>query len=158
MQEIDIAIDRGREEQVRDLVGEQAVDLLGHGAVEGAQSGFDMRHGDQQLGANQGRGDGGVDVAVDKYQIGIFGQSRLLEAHHDLSRLPGVRAGADFEIDVGLGQGELLEKYLGHVGVVVLAGVHQHLTDIHFLSKHLHHRRYFHKIWSGTDDVENFHN
>ena len=37
---IGVAIGRGREEQVGKLVGDQPVDLLGHGAVERAQPGF----------------------------------------------------------------------------------------------------------------------
>ena len=34
-----------------------------------------------------------------------------------------VRARADAEEDVGLGQAELVEEDVGHLGVVVLAGV-----------------------------------
>ena len=42
--QIVVGVARGREQQVGDLVGEQAVDFLRHGAVAGAQSGFDVGH------------------------------------------------------------------------------------------------------------------
>ena len=53
-------------------------------------------------------------------------QQHLLDADERAGGLLGVRTGADAEEDVGRGQAELLEEHSGHVGVVVLPGVHEH--------------------------------
>jgi hypothetical protein len=45
-QQIPIAVYGSSEKQVGDLVGDQAVNFLRHGAIKRAQSGFNMFHGD----------------------------------------------------------------------------------------------------------------
>ena len=43
----------GRIEHVRNLIGENAIDLFRHAAVEASQPGFDMNDGHQSLAGNQ---------------------------------------------------------------------------------------------------------
>jgi hypothetical protein len=76
-----------REQQVRELVGEQAVELFGHGAVAAAQAGLHVRHGDVQLGRAERGGEGGVDVADDDHEVGAFLEEHRLEALEDVRRL-----------------------------------------------------------------------
>ena len=56
-QEILVAILRWGEEQVCQAIGDDAVHFLGHGAVKGAQAGFDVRDRHEQLGAYQSGSD-----------------------------------------------------------------------------------------------------
>ena len=86
--QVDLPFRRGHEERVGEQVGDTAVDLLGHGHVEGAQAGLHVRDRDEQLGAHQRRRQRGVDVAVDDHAIGRLGQERLLQRHQQGRRLP----------------------------------------------------------------------
>ena len=47
--EIALALWRMRQQQIGELVRHEAVDLLGHRAIAGAQAGLDVRHSDAQL-------------------------------------------------------------------------------------------------------------
>src|SRR4029077_5484631 len=53
----------GGEQELRELVGEYAIDLLRHGTVEAAQSSFDVNYRDALFRRDQRTGDRGVDVA-----------------------------------------------------------------------------------------------
>jgi hypothetical protein len=115
----------GGEEPVGDGVGDQAVDLLGHRPVARADAAFDVRHRQVQLLRGDGAGHGGGDVADHQAQCAAALQKQLLVAHHDRRRLLGLRARADLQVDVGLGDAQLAEEVARHALVVVLAGVHQ---------------------------------
>ena len=119
----------GHQEQVGQLVGQSAVDLLGHRHVEAAQSGLDVRHRDAELRGNEGGGDGRVHVAVDHDERGPTVDEQLLEPDHDRCGLRRVAARPDLQVDVRLRQAELAEEDLGHLLVVVLAGVDEQLLD-----------------------------
>ena len=112
---------------------------------------------DAQLGRHQGCGDRRVDVAIDQYQIGTALLDHLLEGCHDPGGLYRVRRGPDPQIDVRCGQIELLEEYLRHVGIIVLARVDQSLLDAIMFGQATQHRGGLHKVGSGADDVENVH-
>src|SRR5690606_10735048 len=98
------ALALGEEQQVGHLVGQDAVDLFRHVAVIAAQAGFDVDHRDAFLYRHQGAGQGRVDVAYHQHR----GRADLVdggfEQPHDLGGLDGVGAGADFEVDVRVGQ------------------------------------------------------
>ena len=57
-------------------------------------------------------------------------QQHRLEPLHHAGRLLRVRARADAERVVGLADAELLEEDLGHLAVVVLAGVDEHVLEL----------------------------
>jgi hypothetical protein len=54
---IDVSVLARGKQQICELIGNQPVDFLRHGAVERAQSGFDVAHAHSSLGADQSRGD-----------------------------------------------------------------------------------------------------
>ncbi len=62
----------GDEEEVGDGVGDDAVDLFRHGAVEAAQAGLDMHDVDAQFLGDQRRRGGGVHVADDEDGDGLL--------------------------------------------------------------------------------------
>src|SRR5277367_4631953 len=51
--QISISILGRRKQQISNLIGNHTVDLFRHGAVKGAEPGFDMSHAHSQLGADQ---------------------------------------------------------------------------------------------------------
>ena len=65
-------------------------------------------------------------------------------------------AGADGEIEVGLGDLELLKEDVRHEGVVVLPGVDQRLPQA-VLAEGGEDGSGFHEIGAGTDDVKYVH-
>jgi hypothetical protein len=115
----------GDEEHVGDRVGQDAVDLLRHGAVEAAQAGLDVHQRHLELGRHQPAGDGRVHVADDEHGVRPLFQHDRLETLHDHRGLGGVGAAADLEVDVGPGDVQVVEERLAHLVVVVLAGMHQ---------------------------------
>ena len=90
--EVCVGLFAGGEEEVRDLVCEQAVYLLGHGAVEGAEAGLDVGHRDVELGGIEGAGYGGVHVPHDDDEVGALFEQDLFELEHDGPCLLGVGA------------------------------------------------------------------
>ncbi len=112
----------GGEEQRREAVGQDPVDLLGH-RREAAQSGLDVGHGEVQLGGCQGGGQGGVGVPEDHDQVGGLGHQDLFDLlQHPAGHGP-VAGAAHAQVVVRGRQLQLLEEDLRHVLVVVLAGV-----------------------------------
>ena len=110
-------------------IGEDAVDLLRHLAVETPQPGFDVGDGNLHLHGGERAGDGRRDVADDDHQVGLFLLQDRLEGEQDLRHRRGDGARADFEIQVGLGDVQLVEEELRHFFVVMLAGVDQQRFD-----------------------------
>ncbi len=121
---------RRHEERVAEQVGDAPVDLLGHRRVEGAQAGLHVRHRDEQLGADERRRQRGVDVAVDDDAVRRSGPGRLcLERHSSAAVWAAWLPEPTPEVQVRLGQAELLEEDVGQAAVVVLAGVDEALLD-----------------------------
>ena len=75
------------------------------------------------FGGGEGCGHGGVHIADDHDEVGPLFDEQLFVGDHDLAGLLGVRAVSHIEVDVGCGQAEVHEEGIGHVEVVVLAGV-----------------------------------
>ena len=146
------------EEPLGKAVGDDPVDLLGHGAIEAAQPRLDM--GDRNLHLDRGQhgGQGRVDVAGDHHQVGfLVGQDRL-QPFHRPRRLHRVAAGADLEHVVGGGHAELLQEDLGHQPVVVLTGVDDRVAAPGVTRPQgADHRRRLDEVGPGADDVEDPH-
>ena len=121
--EILVGAARGGEQKIRECVGDDAVDLLRHPAVETAQAGLDVGHRRPQFGGGDGAGQRRVDVADHDHHVRAFLQQYFFESHHHAGGLLSVGAGADAQVDVGAGDAQLVEKDLGHFVVVVLTGV-----------------------------------
>ena len=93
-----------------DGVGQDAIDFLGHRTVEAAQTGLDMRDTHAQLDGRQSTSQGRVYVADDDHGVRpLFDHDRLKPPHH-LGRLHGVRCGADLQIEIRLGDLELVKE------------------------------------------------
>ena len=111
------------------MVGDEPVDLLRHLPVEAAEAGFDVREGDVELRRRQRGGEGGVRVAVRHDDIGAAAREDLFEAGQHLAGLAPVAPWPHAEIERGGGNRELVEEDVGHVSVVVLAGVDDDVLD-----------------------------
>jgi hypothetical protein len=120
---------RGRaEEQVARVVCQHAVELLGHGAVEGAHSGLDVRDRDAQLCGRERTGERGVGVAVDQDQLGRELLEQRRECREHAGGLLGVRAAMDVQLAVRGRDAELVEEDPAELVVVVLTCVDQNLV------------------------------
>ena len=145
----------GGVQAVGHLVGQHAVDFFGHLAVVAAQTRLDMNDRHALLHRHQGAGQGGVDVADHEHRAGPALVDHRLKAAHDLGCLHRVAARADFEVDVGLRQAQILEQPVAHVAVVMLAGVHQQ-------GRHRRHMggegaqdwRHLHEVGPRADDAQ----
>ena len=82
-----------------------------------------MSDGDTHLRADQGARHRGVDVADDSHPVGSRLLADRLEADQDFRRLHGVRGRTDAQVEIGRGDPEVAEEYLGHLLVIVLAGM-----------------------------------
>ncbi len=113
----------GREQQVRDPVGDDPVHLLGHGPVPAAQPRFDMGECDAGLGRDQCTGQRGVDVADHHDNVRADPLEQGLEGGHDPGGLSGMATRTDVEEVVRGGQAEIVEEHAAHRTVVVLPGM-----------------------------------
>ncbi len=139
------------------MVRHEAVDLLRHRPVERPQTRFDVADRDVELGTDEGRRGRRVYVPIDEDEVRPIGQELLFELHHRLRRLDRVGAGADAEVDIGLGEAQLMEEHVGHVRVVVLACMDEPLRHPFALGEGSEHWRGFHKVGPGTNDVDDLH-
>ena len=62
----------GYEQVVSQSVGQDAIDLFGHGAVKAAQSSLHMRHANAELHGGERDGNRGVHVTNDQYEVGLL--------------------------------------------------------------------------------------
>ena len=114
---------RRREQEIRQVVRDEAVRLLGHAAVETAKARLDVGDRHVQLRRGERRRERRVGVAIGQHQVRPAFLHGLLEALQHAGRLAAVRTGADAEVEVRLGYAELGEKDVGQGRVVVLAGM-----------------------------------
>ncbi|MPN10235.1 hypothetical protein SDC9_157530 [bioreactor metagenome] len=67
-----------------------------------------------------------------------------------------MRPRSDFQIDIRLGQSEVIEKLVVHVFVVMLAGVNQQRrSGGHILRKGSQDWGHFHEVGTGSDYTDN---
>ena len=145
-----------REKQIREVVGHDPVDFLGHRPVARAQAGLDVSHRNAALRRHQRTRDGGVHIARDHDEIGATLFADLVKTHHDLSCLPRLVVGADLEVNIGQGHAELIEEDLRHRAIIMLAGMHQQMWHIP-CGQRLDERRHLHEIRPRPHDVADQH-
>ena len=145
------------EEIVRDGVRHHAIDFFGHGQVTAAQTGFDVRHLNTQFFGNYRTGQGGVDVTDDHHQVWLLLQTHFLETRHHFGSLHRMASAADVEVVIRLRDLELLKKYVTHVAVVMLTGVHDlYVEDSRMAIEGPHDGRNLHKIGARARDDADF--
>ncbi|KAF5047213.1 hypothetical protein DSECCO2_462840 [anaerobic digester metagenome] len=110
------------------MVGQDAVHLLGHGAVKRPEAGLDVGHGDVEFRGREGAGEGRVRVPVDEDHVRVPLLDHALDPDEHRARLLGMAPGADPEVMIGDRDLQLLEEDVRHPRVVVLARVDQHLV------------------------------
>ncbi len=128
--QVGLGIVRRDQQQIGELVGEDAVDLLGHGPVAGAQAGFDVGDGDAELGGCEGRGQGAGDVADDDEELGAVAGELCLHGEQDRRGDLGVGGAVDLEHDIRLRDPEIAEEHLAHAGVMMLSRVNESGRDV----------------------------
>ena len=110
------------------MVGDDAVELLGHRAVERAHARLDVRDRDARLGGGQRAGERRVRVAVDEHRVGpLVAQQRAERAEH-ARRLLGVRAAAERRARSPAAGLRAPDEDRDELVVVVLAGVDEQLV------------------------------
>ena len=150
---VPVSVFGGSEQQIGDLIGEHAIDLLRHAAVQRAQSGFHVSHGDAEFGAHQRGGDGRIHVAIDHDQRRLRLRYDGLEVADDGGGLLRMRARAGLQVEVGHGHRQLLEEDVGHVDVVMLSGVNQDLAHEGISGKGANEGRRLHEVGPRAYDV-----
>jgi hypothetical protein len=118
------------EQELRELVGDDPVDLLRHRTVERAEARLHVADREQKLACGQRGGHGRVHVARHEHDVRLGLQQDRLEPLHDRGRLLRVRPGPDAERIFRLPHAELLDEDLGHLAVVVLAGVDEDVFEL----------------------------
>ena len=77
--------------------------------------------------------------------------------YHRLAHLFGVRAAADFEVDVGRGDVQFLEELLAHAHIVVLPGMDKNMLNFRIRLKRPAERRDLHEIRPRPNNGYDFH-
>lgn len=120
------------------MVREPPVELLRHPEVVAPEPGLHMPNLDVLLHCGQGSGEHGVGITLDKNAVRPGVCELLLELGYRFSGLLTGRARAHAQERIWLRQLELLEEYLRHLVVVVLARVHEPDLHLRFLEREVH--------------------
>ena len=117
-----------REQQIAEMVGEDAVELLRHPAVEGPHPRLDVRDRDPRLRRREAAGERRVRVAVDEHRVrALLGEQGPERGEHPRGLLR-VRPRPEAELALGARNPQLVDEHRGQLVVVVLAGVHEDLV------------------------------
>ena len=117
------------QQQVGGVIGQDPVDLLGHGPIEGAQARLQVGDGHVELDGGQRPGQRGVRVPVDQDPVGAMGLDGLVHGREHRAGLHPVRPRADPEVDVRGRDPQVAEEDIGEHRVIVLPGVNNHMVD-----------------------------
>src|SRR5260370_11347353 len=79
-------------EIVGECVGEDTVDLLGHGAVKAAEPGLDVSYADAKFRGGERNGNGGIDIADNENDVRLVLDKDRLEWSQAFIRLRCLRA------------------------------------------------------------------
>jgi SAM-dependent methyltransferase len=123
--QIGVGIRRWGPQQVRDRIGDEAVDFLRHRPIAAAQSRFEMSERQAKLLCDERASRGRIDVADNDDPARRPAQAHPLIGEHDPGGLLGVAARADAEMHIRRRQCKLLPEHIGHLWIVMLAGMHQ---------------------------------
>src|SRR5207244_3222580 len=140
---------RRSEEEVRELVRDDAVDLLGHRLVERPDARFDVRERTTLLARQETAGERRVRVAVDDHEVGVFRDGRNLS--HGRRDLQVRRSRLQLELMIRLPQFQVAEEDPIHHDVVVLPRMDEDVFVVQRIER-LDHRRHLDDLRPGADD------
>ena len=112
---------------------------------------------DTELYGNQSGGHSRVHIPYHDDAVWPEVQEHAFELDHHSTGLCAVKSRADAEVDVWARNAQVVEEYLRHRCVVVLAGVHQLLIHLRMTAKCVHDRRDLHEVGPRADDVNEPH-
>src|SRR5260370_20238885 len=141
-------------QQIREPVGNDAIDLLRHGTVKGPKPSLDMADGYQQLGTNQGSRDGGIHVTIDEDHVWFVFEYNRFKTPHDLGCLLRVTTRSHSEVGIRFRNFQLSKEYVRHIPVVMLASMNERLPDATSLNGPQH-GRCLHEVRSSSYHVKN---
>ena len=110
------------------MVGDNTVYLFRHASIVGTQPSFDVRDRKIQLCRSQGPSKGRVGIAIHQHPIRPFLKQDFLDPDELLSRHRAMRLPTNSELIIGSRNTHLIEKYLRHIGIVVLTRMDQHFS------------------------------
>lgn len=149
--EVLLGLGRRREQQVRQPIREDAVDLLWHRPVPRSKPRFNMHDGDPELRSRERGGYRACHVADDHDDLRATGEQVAFHAHEHRRRLLSVRAPAGPQPLVRLGHSQVAEEDVAHRRVEVLPRVHQARGDAAG-AKRPSHGRHLHEVRAGASD------
>src|SRR5215469_12857266 len=114
-------------QQRRKMVGNNAVDLLRHAAVETAQPSLHVRHRNVQLDRCQCAGEGRIGIAVNTHAIRPVGHQDILDFFQHSRRLRSLASRSHAQAVIRTWQWKLLEENVSHPEVIVLSGIQQQM-------------------------------
>jgi hypothetical protein len=151
---LDAALGR-REEEIRDVIGEHAVDLLGHRPVVASEAGLDVGEASVGLRGHDRARERRVRVAVHHDDVGRFAFDDLAEPTHHRSGLSALRIRAHPEVVLRGRDVQFLEEHVGHGPAVVLAGVDEDLLVA--FAERARDRERLHELRARADDRDDPH-
>lgn len=111
------------------MIGEHAIVLLRHPAIERAKPCLEMGERVVQLHSTHRGGEGGVRVAVHEHPVGgVLIEDRIERTKHRTG-LYTVASRSDTEVHIRRRNAKVIEEHVREHRVVVLAGVHDHVID-----------------------------
>ncbi len=102
----------GGQQEVRQVVGYHAVDLLGNGQVARTQSRLNVTAFDIFFLGRNGAGQRGIYIAHHHHPVGPDVMQYFFKGHHGPAHLLGMGAGTDLEVKIGHGNVQVLKKCL----------------------------------------------
>jgi hypothetical protein len=111
-----------------------------------------MRQPYPQLLRHHPRREGGIDIAVNNNKRGALRKANFFELRHYFRRLGRVRSRADVQIEIGGPHAEILEEDIGHVRIVMLAGMDQQMPDRRHALERMLHRSGLHEVRPRADN------
>src|SRR5438270_2096162 len=123
-----------------------------------------MRHFDTAFGGHERARHGGIDVAHDDHPVRAIRFTHRFEFEHDICSLRGMGPRSHLEIDIRRWNLQFTKKNIGHLGVVMLARMHEAVFD-DALSVHTlmvvcgycsDQRSHLHEIWPRSSHKEQF--
>ena len=146
----------GAKQDVADPIRQDAVDLFGHLHIEAAQTRFYVRYRNVQFDRCQCPSQGGIGIAVHQYAIGPLLQQHLFDLDQHAPGHVAMAATMNIKLVVRARNGQLVEKDIAHIGVKVLAGVHDDFLQAVGLCNRFGDNAGLDELGTGANDGEEF--